>query len=562
MTQIEALNILKLGHTTFLTGEAGSGKSYTLNSYTKYLKSHDINYAVTASTGIAATHIGGSTIHSFSGIGAKESISKMDADILTEKEHLYKRWNSLNVLIIDEVSMLSAQFIDGIDLIAKAMRRSDKPFGGVQVVFCGDFFQLPPVGRYDYEYTFAYQSRSWIAARPVVCYLSEQHRQEAGSMLEILTAIRSQSIDEYHHEEILKRKVKHNSTEGQIITRLYTHNADVDAINTLELAKLTTELRTYYMESSGSKAHIESLKSTVLAGEEITLKIGAKVIAVKNDMNKRYYNGSVGTVVKFDDIDDMPIVEFELKNGNIKEVKMDKEEWQLKIDDKVKASVKQIPLRLGWAITIHKSQGMTLTEAEIDLSRTFTSGMGYVALSRLTTLEGLYLIDIGPEAYRIDENIINEDSRMKERSEYAAIALDKYNTEELATLHNNFIIKCGGSVAEVEAKDEEVEGVDKKSTFDTTLEYINQNLSIEEIANARGLTTGTIIDHIEKLYNAKLISVEYLEQVAPPKSIIKKINSTFKKLKTVKSKEVIEFLKEKENVSVSYNDIKLARLLG
>jgi len=445
-------------------------------------------------------------------------------------------------------------------MIARAMRSSTAPFGGVQVIFCGDFFQLPPVGRYDYEYTFAYQSKAWMASRPVVCYLSEQHRQESGSMLEILTAIRSQSIDEYHHEEILKRKVKREAG-ASIITRLYTHNADVDAINGAELAKLQTESKKYYMEHSGSKAHIESLKSTVLANEELTLKIGAKVIAVKNDINKRYYNGSVGTVINFDNIDDLPIVEFELKNGNVKEVKMEMEEWQLKIDDKVKASVKQIPLRLGWAITIHKSQGMTLTEAEIDLSKTFTSGMGYVALSRLTTLDGLYLVNIGPEAYRIDENIINEDGRMKERSEYASIALDKYSKEELIALQNKFITNCGGSIEEVEKVEDENDISSKKSTFDITLEYIKQNLGIEEIAKLRSLTTGTIIDHIEKLYKGGSISTEYLESVVPSKSIVKKINSTFKKLKTVKSKEVIEYLQSNDNIEVTYNDIKLSKLL-
>ena len=564
MTQSEALKILKLGHTTFLTGEAGSGKSYTLNQYIKYLREHDIAHAVTASTGIAATHIGGSTIHSYSGIGAKDRITEVDAEILTEKEILYKRWNSVNVIIIDEVSMLSAAFIDGLDTIAKAMRRSEKPFGGVQIVFCGDFFQLPPVGRFDFEYTFAYQSRAWIAARPVVCYLSEQHRQEdGGGMLEILTAIRSQSIDEYHHEEILKRKVSPDLKSGETITKLYTHNADVDAINQAELKRLGGESKKFYMEAKGSKAHIESLRSTVLASEELELKIGAKVIAVKNDMNKRYFNGSVGEVISFDQFDDAPMIEFKLSNGNVKQIKIEAEEWQLKVDDKIKASIKQIPLRLGWAITIHKSQGMTLSEAQIDLSKTFTSGMGYVALSRLTTLEGLYLVDIGPEAYRIDENIINEDSRMKERSEYAAIALDKYNEEDLQNLWNNFISKCDGSIEAIETnKESEVGEIEnKKTTHEITLEYINQNLNIEEIASTRKLTTGTIIEHISKLYKDNKVSLEYVESVSPSKTIVKKINSTFKKLNTIKSKEVIEYLKEKDNIDVSYDDIKLARLL-
>jgi thymidine kinase len=145
MIQKTALEILKLGHTTFLTGAAGSGKSYVLREYISYLRKHGIRYAVTASTGIASTHINGTTIHAWSGIGIKQKLHTYDLDAMEEKQNLYKRWNDTHVLIIDEVSMLHSSFIDMLDRVAKYMRRSEKPFGGMQMIFTGDFFQLPPI---------------------------------------------------------------------------------------------------------------------------------------------------------------------------------------------------------------------------------------------------------------------------------------------------------------------------------------------------------------------------------------------------------------------------------
>ena len=164
MRQAEALTILKTGANVFLTGEPGSGKTHTINAYVTYLRERGIEPAITASTGIAATHVGGMTIHSWSGIGIKQRLHTYDIDAMEEKQNLYKRWNDTQVLIIDEVSMLHASFLDMLDKVAKHMRRNEKPFGGIQVVFTGDFFQLPPVVRNDNEYenqdVFAFTSRS------------------------------------------------------------------------------------------------------------------------------------------------------------------------------------------------------------------------------------------------------------------------------------------------------------------------------------------------------------------------------------------------------------------
>jgi len=161
MTQKEALDILKMGHHVYLTGEAGAGKTYVLNQYIAWLREHDIEPAITASTGIAATHLGGGTIHSWSGIGVRENISEDDLDKMEQKRPLWRRVNEARVLIIDEISMLSEEFFDMCDQVLRYLRRDDTPFGGMQVVCSGDFFQLPPVTRENREYRYAFESEAW-----------------------------------------------------------------------------------------------------------------------------------------------------------------------------------------------------------------------------------------------------------------------------------------------------------------------------------------------------------------------------------------------------------------
>ena len=179
MTQSDALNILQTGANVFLTGEPGSGKTHTVNAYVAWLRSHGIEPSITASTGIAATHIRGMTIHSWSGLGILNRLTPVDLDRIASKEHVVKRIQKTRVLIIDEVSMLSGTVLEMVDEIAREVRHSDKPFGGIQIVLVGDFFQLPPVSRAGTEAHFAFTSSVWRALNPLTCYLTEQHRQDS-----------------------------------------------------------------------------------------------------------------------------------------------------------------------------------------------------------------------------------------------------------------------------------------------------------------------------------------------------------------------------------------------
>src|SRR3989338_10757589 len=211
MTQEQALNILKTGANIFLTGEPGAGKTHIVNTYVNYLRARDIEPAITASTGIAATHIGGMTIHSWSGIGIKTKLDKYDLDKIASSEYISKRVHRTKVLIIDEISMLSTNMLDMVDMVCREIKQTGEPFGGIQIVLVGDFFQLPPIVKRDFaeekqsslipqvgsegtKGTFAYGAGAWERARLVVCYLSEQYRQGDSDFFSVLSAIRANDI--------------------------------------------------------------------------------------------------------------------------------------------------------------------------------------------------------------------------------------------------------------------------------------------------------------------------------------------------------------------------------
>jgi len=412
MNQRLALAIMNEGHSVFLTGPAGSGKTYVLNQFIKLMKHEGKHVSVTATTGLAASHLGGSTIHSWSGIGVRDEIGMHFVDNLskTRREIIEKT----DVLILDEVSMMHDFRLDMVDQIARLIRREpDKPFGGIQVIMSGDFFQLPPVNRADsMEGHFVVFSKVWAEIDPVICYLEEQHRQENDDKLNgILDAMRARDIRRSHAEALLER-AEVLPPEGSVFTELHTVNVDVDTQNLAKLKELDGDEMIYSQTTTGSDGYVESLQRSVLAPSELRLKRGALVMAVKNSLERKYVNGSLGTVVDFDPATHYPIIEF--VSG--KEVTMQPDTWELRDGDKKRASITQIPLRLAWAITIHKSQGMTLDAALIDLRKAFVPGMGYVALSRVRSLDNLYLKGINRTALEISETAYDIDEQLRAKS--------------------------------------------------------------------------------------------------------------------------------------------------
>lgn len=454
MKQSTALKILQTGVNVFLTGEPGSGKTHTVNAYVQWLRERGIEPAITASTGIAATHIHGMTIHSWSGIGIKQELTAYDLDKIAQNERVMRRVRDAKILIIDEVSMLSAKTLAMAEAVCREIRQRKVPFGGLQVVLVGDFFQLPPVvrrkeneeskpqisfetGKAEEPSHFAFASRVWKELNPLVCYLSEQHRQEDAAFLDLLSGIRRGAFSSAHRTLLDSRR----SVSGRAgTTQLYSHNADVDRINDVEIGKISGDMRTFAMTSQGKDTLVTSLKRGCLSPEMLALKVGARVMFTKNDIEHTYVNGTLGTVAGFVKESGYPII----KTNSGRSVIAEPEEWHIEDGGRVLAKITQIPLRLAWAITVHKSQGMSLDAAHMDLSQAFEYGQGYVALSRVRTLAGLSLSGLNERALEVHPEVAARDRDFKLQSAAARKAFEAMEEREHAELVRNFIAASGG----------------------------------------------------------------------------------------------------------------------
>jgi ATP-dependent exoDNAse (exonuclease V) alpha subunit len=581
MTQQEAITLLKMGKNVFLTGPAGSGKTYVLNSYISYLRERGVEVAVTASTGIAATHIGGMTIHGWSGIGIKDTLSAQDLDYLESHQYLWKRFEKVKVLVVDEISMLKNSTLDMVDRVCKAFKRNEKPFGGLQVIFSGDFFQLPPIERYspkaqmeqialyptnnedimyevedEIQTPFAFTAKSWKNADLHVCYLKEQHRQDDSTLLNILNEIRSGEVSDDVRELLLE---KITQTDIEDVTKLYTHNIDVDRYNLEQLEKIDGEEQIYEMTSHGKASGVEALKRGCLSPEELWVKVGALVMFVKNNPIAGYVNGTMGEVIGFN-TDGFPVVQ--TKEG--REFVAIPQPWAIEDQGKVLAEIYQVPLRLAWAVTIHKSQGMTLDSAHIDLSQAFVAGQGYVALSRVRTLEGLYLKGINRQALEVHPGVLRFDEKLQELSDIMTSRLEKTDQKRIDECINEFLKYVGGDANFVpkKKKEKEIKGgkVITKTTYEITKDFILQKKSVKEISSEREISEGTILEHVDKLIQEQMLTYADIEYLKPSKAKEKKdfekIIKAFEKLETTKLKPVFEHFEEKHD----YDVIKLAKL--
>ena len=634
MRQSSALDILKTGQNVFLTGSAGSGKTYTLNQYINYLRARRVPVAVTASTGIAATHMNGTTIHSWSGIGIKDELSDRDLTNLSRKQFLADRLKDTAVLIIDEISMLHAKQLNLVNQVLKHVRKNDAAFGGIQVVVAGDFFQLPPIGSKgeSNREKFAFMSEAWLDAKFHICYLSEQHRQvsEAANggldLDDILNQIRRQEVT---FEAIAALEATYDQDVDIKRTRLYTHNLNVNKINDKELAALEGETMRFEATSTGDSKLVETLKKTVRTQDDLVLKVGAKVMFIKNNSELGVSNGTMGELigfaaVKIDDSKDtsddliedtaqdaiakntknkakkdkeskekpkdkkpttqkMPVVR--LNSG--REVIAEPEEWIIEDETgDVLASYLQVPLCLAWAITIHKSQGMTLEAAEIDLSRTFELGQGYVALSRLKSLAGLQLLGMNDMSLQLDPLARGADKRFLALSEEADANYAMLDEESMTQAHEKFILKSGGTLSksvikayanlQKKRREQQQAQIDKKqklgnqvsdksdSTLLATRLLLEESLSIAEISQARQLSQSTIMRHIAELKSQDpSLACDHLR---PDDEVMTAVGNAYVAIKvannpndfnddgSVKLRPIFEHLKQ----AVDYNTIRLA----
>jgi ATP-dependent DNA helicase PIF1 len=570
MTQEEALTILKTGTNVFLTGEPGSGKTHTVNTYVEWLRERGIEPSITASTGIAATHVSGMTIHAWSGIGVLRDLSEYELDRISSNERVSRRVRHTKILIIDEISMLASHTLSMVDAVCREIRGDSRPFGGLQVVFVGDFFQLPPVTRNDSQQqyqqemvigdiprsnsSFAFSSVAWKTANPIVCYLTEQHRQEDSAFLEMLSAVRRSAITA-DHRRLLESRID-PAAEIDEATKLFPHNAAVDRMNDTALNALPEGSKKFLMDQRGPDHLTQALMRGCLSPETLVLKKGARVMFTKNDPMQRYANGTLGAVEAFESGTNNPIVTL----SDDTTITVEPTEWKMEDSGKVLARIIQVPLRLAWAITVHKSQGMSLDSAVIDLSAAFEYGQGYVALSRVRTIEGLTLLGFNERALAVHPEISEQDEDFREASAVAEEAFDEMPNEEIEMLQKDFVTACGGSepvAGVIRARGKKL--APKEASSDTTLAFIREGKSLADIVKERGIKTETVLQHIEELKLAGKLSQEDIQYLADGnEEEVSLIQAAFENLDTDKLRPVYDHFGGK----LSYASIRLARLLG
>jgi ATP-dependent DNA helicase PIF1 len=564
MTQETALTILKTGVNVFLTGEPGAGKSYTINRYVEYLRQHGIEPSITASTGIAATHIGGITIHSWSGIGIKTELDKNDLNKIAANATVVRRVRRTSALIIDEISMLTPETLAMVDVVCRKLKNNAAPFGGIQVVFVGDFFQLPPVRGFrmtierqtslieSESSPFCYTSAAWVRARPTVCYLTEQYRQDDPTFLGLLNAIRQNTFSADHAELLTTRKVEPLSAP-QDAPKLFSHNTDVDRVNTDMLARLPGKSETFTMTSWGGDGLVAALVRGCLSPETLYLKVGATVMFTKNNPKEGFVNGTLGTVTGFQGEHGTPVVL--TKSG--KHINVETMDWTVEENGKVRAHITQLPLRLAWAMTVHKSQGVSLDEAVIDLRSVFEFGQGYVALSRVRRLSGLHLLGWNEQALQVHPHILAQDEHFRIASNEAELRWTGHSAAELENAHQTFIIAAGGTV---EARDiTEKNDEDQLDTYAKTLALWSTGQGVTEIATARKITEGTVVGHLEQLTKDKKIKRKELDRLLTPalQRALPQINAAFQTSSDGRLSSVFAALKG----AYSYDELRIVRLL-
>ncbi len=557
MTQTQTLEILKTGANVFLTGEPGAGKTFVLNQYIDWLLASDVSVAVTASTGIAATHIGGTTIHSWCSIGPRDTLTQYDLDSIASNEKTVKRVKKAHVLVIDEISMLDGRVLDMVEVVCRTIKQRGESFGGMQVIVVGDFFQLPPIAGRGEMSRFAFESRAWDTAKFLTCYLTEQHRQEDEQLLGLLASIRKNDIDESHYTLLSEQtEIGYPDIEP---TKLYTHNSDVESMNLSRLKELNTAGRTFKMESKGNKVHLANLVKNCLSPEVLEVRKEAMVMCTKNNFEVGYVNGTLGRVIDFDKDDGFPLIE----TSDGRTIKIVSQSWSVMEDDKMLAEITQVPLRLAWAITVHKSQGMSLDAAEIDLRNAFTYGQGYVALSRVRSLKGMKVLGLNSQALLVDPRVVHKDIHFRSDSDDAEFAFGEMEEEEIAAMQKNFIAANGGKWHEgkIEKRVLNAESLKKENTFAVTKELVLKSLSAHAIAKERNMALSTIWTHIEKLADDKEITHEHVSKLIPLDvewtDVYPDLSKAFKKHGTEKLKPIFEELNEEYD----YDTIRLGRIL-
>ena len=419
--QQQALNTVLMGKNIFLTGPGGTGKTYLIQTIQAELMARGKKVAVTALTGCAALLLGreAKTIHSWAGIGlGKDDAIKLVAGIRKYGYKAMRRWLTTHVLIIDEVSMMTADIFEKLDFVGRSIRKNMKPFGGIQVILVGDFFQLPPVNKDSIPQKFVFESTSWNDVIHQVIPLTKIQRQSDPVFHKILSEAREGKLGAESMKILMNRQGLPWHTQKIRPTLLFSRRAEVDMINDQNLKALkgqervfeaktvfdATVVKGFTSDSPEIQKAVAKLDRDAPYKQTLNLRVGAQVMLVYNlDQEAGLVNGSRGVVEGFaDTFPSLPLVLF---HGQAAPIPVGEQTWESEEMEGVKRA--QIPLMIAYAITIHKAQGSTLDCALIDIGpRTFEVGQAYVALSRVKSLESLYVHELDPLACKAHPKVV------------------------------------------------------------------------------------------------------------------------------------------------------------
>ncbi|MGZ3772480.1 MAG: DEAD/DEAH box helicase [Pseudobdellovibrionaceae bacterium] len=410
--QAKALDLLHSGENVFLTGGAGSGKSFLIKHYMKDLDSKEL--PILASTGAAAVLLGGRTFHSFFGLGVMEGGPDATYERVAKDNRLLARLRKVEGVIIDEISMIPGQALMIAEALAQKARGSRLPWGGMRIIAVGDFAQLPPVSP-NGQRDWCFLNTAWEQTGFQTVVLSHNQRVSDNFFLNILSDVRHGKVTDQVRNFLDERLRDHD--EDHPGTRLFPRKMQADNFNQKKLEDLNEEEVTIDSIYFGSEKHIEYLMKTAPVPVKLILKLGCRVMFLQNDPQRRWVNGTRGIIT------DIAADKIMVEKDNGREVQVEKTSFAMQdAEGNVMASVIQFPLTLAYATTIHKSQGATLDDLWCDLSSLWEPGHAYVALSRLRTSEGLHLIRWNPRSIIVDPKVLNFYKQL-EQNETALINL-------------------------------------------------------------------------------------------------------------------------------------------
>lgn len=414
-----ALNALNGTQNVFLTGEAGAGKSFVIRHFRKSL--NDKVFPTLASTGAAAVLVGGRTFHSFFGLGILEGGAAATLERVLGDRRVVRRINKIDGFIVDEVSMLSAEVLAVAEKLCRLIRENEEPWGGLKVVMVGDFAQLPPVTKWGQKRYWAFESRAWLGSGFENIYLTENHRTDESQFLQALNEVRVGQLTESSVEFLNSRVVSHE--EATVFgTRLFPKVNQTQQYNLKRLEELSGETKEFDSIFSGPARTVDRLKKVAPLPETIFLKKDCYVMIRVNDPRKRWVNGTTGYVRGFDEDG----LEIELETGRT--ITLEKMTFSLlDADGKVAAAVTNFPISLAYAITIHKAQGLTLSQSYIDLCGLWEPGHAYVALSRSTSSQGLNILRWDQSSIRTDSKVQKFYQSLIERKNQSASTLESHS---------------------------------------------------------------------------------------------------------------------------------------